>query len=554
MKIVCDNCAAKYSIADEKVRGKIFKIKCKKCNQVIVVRGNQGGEAVASTSTEEPAAVAAPAASDAVWHLVLGGDQAGPFSPADVRAKFSARQIDAESYLWREGFSDWQRLAEVAEFADLLSALEPVRQNFEAASEGVGREDGLTRRSPMDLFSSSDSGVTQRAVAAEVYPSQPGGNGAGAAANFGSALESAAEAQATATSAARMTGQRNENSVLFSLNNLQGMATSQPDPSRPGHASMSSEGSGLIDIRAMAAKTLSSAPTPFLTDSADLPMFSTAPVFSPVVAAPLLMPTPSRGMPMWGWVAIAGGALLAVIGVSAALLGGRSTSPAPAPVSPTAAAVLAHEKTPEKVLEKGIEKTPATAPAKAGANTEAKPETVVEREDRHGSHRSRHDHHHGKADKEVAQEVTREAAPAPVPVVERPAAPAKKRGGDSLDDLLDNATAGSSRRAAAAAASTPREPAEDPNLPDQLQRGDIVSGMNGVKGRVDGCAAQFHVPGTAMVSVVIAKTGRVQSASVGGALAGTPTGDCVARSVKAASFKRFKGSPMSINYPFILRP
>ena len=39
MKIVCDACSAKYSIADEKVQGKVFKIRCKKCSNIIVVRG-----------------------------------------------------------------------------------------------------------------------------------------------------------------------------------------------------------------------------------------------------------------------------------------------------------------------------------------------------------------------------------------------------------------------------------------------------------------------------------------------------------------------------------
>ena len=39
MKIVCDNCRTKYSIADEKVKGKVFKIRCKKCSHIIVVRG-----------------------------------------------------------------------------------------------------------------------------------------------------------------------------------------------------------------------------------------------------------------------------------------------------------------------------------------------------------------------------------------------------------------------------------------------------------------------------------------------------------------------------------
>ena len=56
-----------------------------------------------------------------------------------------------------------------------------------------------------------------------------------------------------------MTAQRNENSVLFSLNNLATLATdtTKSGPSNAGFAtSGGSEGSGLIDIRAMAAMTL----------------------------------------------------------------------------------------------------------------------------------------------------------------------------------------------------------------------------------------------------------------------------------------------------------
>src|SRR5271169_1351768 len=40
MKITCQACAAKYTIADEKVLGKIVKIRCKKCGATIVVNGN----------------------------------------------------------------------------------------------------------------------------------------------------------------------------------------------------------------------------------------------------------------------------------------------------------------------------------------------------------------------------------------------------------------------------------------------------------------------------------------------------------------------------------
>ena len=40
MKITCQACAAKYTIADEKVLGKVVKIRCKKCGATIVVNGN----------------------------------------------------------------------------------------------------------------------------------------------------------------------------------------------------------------------------------------------------------------------------------------------------------------------------------------------------------------------------------------------------------------------------------------------------------------------------------------------------------------------------------
>lgn len=39
MKIVCDACAAKYSVADEKVAGRTLKVRCKRCSQVLVLRG-----------------------------------------------------------------------------------------------------------------------------------------------------------------------------------------------------------------------------------------------------------------------------------------------------------------------------------------------------------------------------------------------------------------------------------------------------------------------------------------------------------------------------------
>ena len=38
MKFACDKCNTRYSIADERVHGRVLKIRCKACNHVITVR------------------------------------------------------------------------------------------------------------------------------------------------------------------------------------------------------------------------------------------------------------------------------------------------------------------------------------------------------------------------------------------------------------------------------------------------------------------------------------------------------------------------------------
>src|SRR3569833_4215819 len=110
MKIVCDSCSTKYSISDDKVRGKVFKLRCKKCSHIIVVRGTAAAPAPAE------------AAGDAVWHLVVDGDQVGPLTDVEVRARLARGEITPENYVWKEGFADWLRLIDVPEFADLGTA------------------------------------------------------------------------------------------------------------------------------------------------------------------------------------------------------------------------------------------------------------------------------------------------------------------------------------------------------------------------------------------------------------------------------------------------
>jgi len=80
----------------------------------------------------------------------------------------------------------------------------------------------------------------------------------------------------------------------------------------------------------------------------------------------------------------------------------------------------------------------------------------------------------------------------------------------------------------------------------------LVQGMNAVRPLILACYERYGVPGTAMVDVRIARSGRVSSAVVRtGTFARTPTGTCIAKAVRTAGFPRSDG--LSTPYPFQLR-
>ena len=323
MKIICDSCGTKYSISDDKVRGKVFKIRCKKCSHIIVVRGGE---------TQEEAA--APAAAEGGWHIVVEGEQVGPISEADVRARVERGEIRADTYIWKEGFADWLKLSAVPEFADLApadsgsvnigdvftsdGAVQP--SNGSSDRSGGRRRSGANRplfgdgggdadvfaapaaaapSSGGDLFGSA--GVHSTASSEPRWPSSGGvGGGASMAGHDGGRVDN-------------LTGQRHENSVLFSLSNLQSLAMPSAKPSSTaslGPASApTTEGSGLIDIRAMAASTRGApADGPTTTMDDDLPAFG---AFSP--AAPVLLPMPSSSGPPW-WIYLVIVGMLGLVG------------------------------------------------------------------------------------------------------------------------------------------------------------------------------------------------------------------------------------------------
>jgi predicted Zn finger-like uncharacterized protein len=183
MKFVCDRCQTKYSIADERVRGKVLKVKCKTCANVITVREarrpsaggvpalsgaalsarpRSGALAALSVPEETPgvdsertqlaqspfgpepgldadpfpdlgALAPAPAPArrptgalaaveDGVqWYMALSGARSGPFTRQKLVDRLMPLAKGADVHIWNERLDGWKAPADVAEIAGEMS-------------------------------------------------------------------------------------------------------------------------------------------------------------------------------------------------------------------------------------------------------------------------------------------------------------------------------------------------------------------------------------------------------------------------------------------------
>jgi predicted Zn finger-like uncharacterized protein len=583
MKIVCGSCQAKYSIADEKVAGKVFKIRCKRCSEVIVVRGDQDGALPPGNSNGHTDADANEATADAIWHVVIHGEQAGPYSPAQLAELVQTGQLDWEAYVWSEGFENWQPMRDVPQLVASVKAA-----HGDALARGDHHDD---ERQHQEVASNSQPlqvaqpsmGADPFAEEAPVMYAKVAGDavGGGRSVSHGGGGHASVASRSTSTAMshggggfdtspkvpvnapsprvnseqAALTGVRNENSVLFSLKNLQALATGSGAPgagpsNRPGYAG--GEGSGLIDIRALATTTGVSDNARNSTEKDALLSLGSAQAGAfGALGSPMLSPAGKtdeeegkKGLVL----AIVGGfSLLAVAGIAIALIMKPSGQPAAiAPIAPVVA--------PQTAAAPAAAPTPAAAAAAAEPPSEG--ELAAQRTPDPGAAAKTTDaseeaKHGGKTPAKHASVGAHDEKPAAAAVAtksetepSKPERPAKKAGG-SIDDLLDNAIGGKSNSAGAkreAAAATA-------NLQEKPSRDDVLSAMKGVTDAVKACGK--GQTGVAFANVtVVGKTGRVSNVEVTGMTG--DTGSCIARSVRKASFPKFSAENFQVKFPFRL--
>lgn len=184
MKFACETCQTKYVIPDERVAGRLLRVRCKRCRGVMEVLGpatdhnrattkaeklsqlrgqdvaddrpmfsmrrgggdpfdnvnsgpfgsvsNAGGNVSTSglevRSDPGRQVMPPPPAASAEWHVAIKGQSRGPFTDEEMQLLAVRSRIHARTRVWRAGMDGWVRLEDVTDLAFLNPHLRPREQ------------------------------------------------------------------------------------------------------------------------------------------------------------------------------------------------------------------------------------------------------------------------------------------------------------------------------------------------------------------------------------------------------------------------------------------
>jgi predicted Zn finger-like uncharacterized protein len=531
MKISCHSCGSKYTIADDKVRGRRVKVRCKSCGTPIVVDGAEPQPAeeppnVASTPgaegfSEQPP-VAQPGADP--WSVNLSDTDQRSMTTEEIVAGWSSGLVTEDAFAWKEGMDDWIPVHEVPELKPLLGRRSqpappaafaaPIAAPVTSARLSGGRTQGAA-----DLFGAVDSAGSEEEVATSA-PAAP-----------------AMLPGATAYDA-KPSGQRNENSVLFSLDALKvgfsAPATPSPSPARkaappPRRAAMQSApddpfgmsagnsgvarlggGGGMFgmgDQQALLFAPAAPEPPPPPPPSAD-------PIAVQYASVP---PPPARGFTQKQKL-IAGGAgalvVLLLIVIVVASSGKKDES-----VAKNESAKTESTKSDEKPRDDKGSKKDDEAPKAAAEKSEGetKPTESAEAAEK----------------KPLTEEEKKRFAEAKKKEEEKKAEEATKA------------------EALKKAAEVPAGSADAP----AFNKGAAISALSSSASAASGCKRPGGPTGTGKAVVTFAPSGRVTSANItGGSFGGSPVGGCVSSVFRRAKVPAFSGNAVTVSKSFTISP
>lgn len=557
MKISCQSCQAKYTIADEKVLGKVVKIRCKKCGATIVINGAEAHEQQGASDDGSAGGDMLDYGGGEQWTVnVADGDQR-TMSTGEIANEYRNGTVTSETYCWKDGMDGWLPIRDIDQLFAAVSApsMHPASagSDFAPVMPPVAAAPLFGGASP-NLFGGGGGGG---GGGGESVPAARRERSRNAGADlFGGVAQAGGEddrmVAAPVKDEPKLTGQRNESSVLFSLASLtkegengSGNGGGGGGASSANKSTAQGDASGLIDIRALSAGR---AERPKSSGVDDIMNLGGGGAFGAALTAPILAPpamdpgiaaadaaVQSGGGSNKGIIfAIIGGVGFLTVAVVLAIVFTRQT-PTTEPLATkggtgatgsgalaandppkdpgTAAATAAPAPTPEATAkEPGGGTVGAAKPTTAGGGTAPKkPETA------------------GGG-----------GTPTPPPPTTAPAATGGKT--KSMEQAMCEAT-GTCAKAGAAAPAAASGAAFD--------RGAAAASLGGVN--VASCKKPDGPTGSGHITVTFAPSGSVSSAVVdGGSFPGTPVGGCIAGKYRGARVPAFGGSPVKVGKSFSL--
>lgn len=525
MKVQCPKCNTTYRVPDDRIPagGGTVKVRCKNCGNVIDVQAADSGGA---------------SVPEARWFVAMGNDKQGPMAREQVFALIRSGEIGMETYVWRKGFQEWQRLGDVAELAAAGSGPRAVEAEATPASIAprAGQRETSSEMEPTVMESLPSGAFAGEVGLAAASAEAVSGVGPGAAAFPGapSAATGGPPAQ-DEDSQTQMIWQRRETSVLFSLDDYKtrkktrsGKAVTAPPP--------------VVQVQPIGP---AKAPAPRGTERVKVISLEEAEVKR--VAEALSRRQRRRVLIRNVLLGLTGGVIVAAAAyVLTTRIGGEEPVPArehaakPPPVVPAPAAEPPPTKEPVAA--------PALPPAaeQAAPTPEPPPEAAKEAARRNGHPPAARAAQKGRPARVEA------GTPAPPRDPEEKTQPPARPATDDVNALLANLRSGQGGGATASGDRAEKTGGESGEaLPEQLTTGQIQSVLRRQQKPVEECIRKSGVgPGTTVTvntRVEIEGSGRVSSASVSNA--GAAEG-CIRSVLTGLRFPRFKGPNMAVPYPF----
>jgi predicted Zn finger-like uncharacterized protein len=175
MKFVCESCTARYVIDDERVRGKVLRIRCKECGHVMEVRepvrpaeaGSANvprGARRATVAFDQPILTESPrdtSADEPPWYYSVNGESFGPYREDELIDRFQNGSVGDEAFLWQQGFDDWKPAATIPVFSAALRRGRSSARRANRATMSLDAEDLAALRAAAEAAIAGASASTR---------------------------------------------------------------------------------------------------------------------------------------------------------------------------------------------------------------------------------------------------------------------------------------------------------------------------------------------------------------------------------------------------------